>query len=117
MSPWDVHVNRIPYSGKILKIDHFLGKHVSAIKEKNENEHMITSLQTDIGIIKIIQIAGAFARRIVPYIKENDSVRKGDKIGIVRFGSKVEILLPDTVSICVEKGDKIKAGHTIGTVT
>lgn len=113
MNLWDVHVNRAPLNGEIKKMEHFPGKHAPAFMEK-ENEHLVISLDTKIGMIKIIQIAGIFARRIVPYVKEGDVVKKGDKIGIVRFGSKVEIHLPDKVKIVVKKGDKIKAGQTIG---
>lgn len=113
MNLWDVHVNRAPLDGEIKKMEHFPGKHAPAFMEK-ENEHLVTLLSTEIGIIKIVQIAGIFARRIVPYVKEGDVVKKGDKIGVVRFGSKVEIYLPDNVNVIIKKGDKVKAGQTIG---
>ena len=113
MNLWDVHVNRAPLDGKIKKMEHFPGKHAPAFMEK-ENERLVTLLSTEIGIIKIIQIAGIFARRIVPYVKEGDVVKKGDKIGIVRFGSKVEVYLPGKAKIVIKKGDRIKAGQTIG---
>lgn len=113
MNLWDVHVNRAPLDGEIKKMEHFPGKHAPAFMEK-ENERLVTLLSTEIGIIKIVQIAGIFARRIVPYVKEGDVVKKGDKIGIVRFGSKVEVYLPDKAKIIVKKGDEIKAGQTIG---
>jgi len=113
MNLWDVHVNRAPLDGEIKKMEHFPGKHAPAFMEK-ENERLVTLLSTEIGIIKIVQIAGIFARRIVPYVKEGDVVKKGDKIGIVRFGSKVEIYLPDNVNVIIKKGDKVKAGQTIG---
>ena len=114
MNLWNVHVNRAPFSGEIEKIEHHAGKHTFAFKEKGENERLITSLKTKIGTVKIIQIAGIFARRIIPYVKEGDFVKKGDKIGIVRFGSKVEVHMPENATINVKKGDKIKAGQTIG---
>jgi len=113
MNLWDVHVNRSPLDGKIKKMEHFPGKHAPAFMEK-ENEHLVILLDTEVGMIKIVQIAGIFARRIVPYVKEGDVVKKGDKIGIVRFGSKVEVYLPDKAKIIVKKGDEIKAGQTIG---
>ena len=115
MNLWNVHVNRAPFSGEIDKMNHYSGKHTFAFKEKGENERLITSLRTKIGTIKIIQIAGICARRIMPYVAEGDCVKKGDKIGIVRFGSKVEVHVPENVTITVKKGDKIKAGQTIGT--
>jgi len=69
MNLWDVHVNRAPLDGEIKKMEHFPGKHAPAFMEK-ENERLVTLLSTEIGIIKIVQIAGIFARRIVPYVKE-----------------------------------------------
>ena len=114
MNLWDVHVNRSPLDGKIKKMEHFPGKHAPAFKDVEKNEHLVILLDTEVGMIKIVQIAGIFARRIVPYVKEGDVVKKGDKIGIVRFGSKVEVYLPDKAKIIVKKGDEIKAGQTIG---
>ena len=114
MNVWDVHVNRAPFLGEIEKMEYRAGKHVPAFKEKGENERLVISLKTEIGIIKIIQVAGICARRIVPYVKEGNFVKKGDKIGIVRFGSKVEVHMPKNVNIVAKKGDKIKAGQTIG---
>lgn len=114
MNIWDVHVNRAPFLGEIEKMERRAGKHVPAFKEKGGNECLIISLKTEIGIIKIIQIAGICVRRIVPYVKEGNFVKRGDKIGIVRFGSKVEVHMPKNVNVVVKKGDKIKAGQTIG---
>ena len=114
MNVWDVHVNRAPFLGEIEKMEHRAGKHAPAFKEKGGNERLVISLKTEIGIIKIIQIAGICARRIVPYVKEGNFVKKGDKIGIVRFGSKVEVHMPKNVNVVAKKGDKIKAGQTIG---
>jgi len=116
MNLWNVHVNRAPASGKIVEMIHTPGKHSPAFREKGENEHLSIKMETEIGMIKVVQIAGIIARRIVPYISKGDEVKKGDKIGIVRFGSKVEVYLPENVKVVVKKGDKIKAGQTIGMV-
>ena len=115
MSIYDVHVNRSPYSGKIVKNKHHYGSHHPAYtdkSEKNEKNHIV--LSTDHGNIDILQITGIFARRIVPYINKNDIVEKGDKIGLIRFGSRVELVLPDNSSILVEEGEKVKTGQKIG---
>ncbi|RLF64812.1 MAG: phosphatidylserine decarboxylase family protein [Thermoplasmata archaeon] len=114
MNLWNVHVNRAPVSGKIMEMKHTPGKHSPAFREKGENERLSIKMDTEIGTVKVVQIAGIIARRIVPYVKEGDKIKKGEKIGIVRFGSKVEVYLPDNVRVVVEQGDKIKAGQTIG---
>lgn len=115
MSIFDMHVNRSPYSGEIIKNKHHCGPHHPAYKEKseeNEKNHII--LSTDHGNIDILQITGIFARRIIPYVKEDDKVEKGDKIGLIRFGSRVELVLPDDSIIHVEENQKVKAGQKIG---
>ncbi len=116
MNLWNVHVNRAPLSGKILEMRHAAGRHSPAFMEKGENERLSITMETEIGMVKVVQIAGIIARRIVSYVKEGDIVKKGDEIGIVRFGSKVELYMPDNtdIDIIIKKGDKIKAGQTIG---
>ncbi len=114
MNLWNVHVNRAPLSGKIMEMKHTPGKHSPAFMEKGENERLSIKMETEIGMVKVVQIAGIIARRIVPYVREGDVLKKGDRIGIVRFGSKVEVYLPENVKIVVREGDKIKAGQTIG---
>ena len=115
MNIYDVHVNRIPLDGTIKDIIHIHGIHLPAFKKESEkNERVITTIDTKIGNIKIIQIAGTIARRIVPYIKKGDKLKKGDKIGIIRFGSRVDIFLPTKKIkvINVRVGDIVKAGET-----
>ncbi len=116
MSLFDMHVNLMPYDGKILKMKHYEGQHKPAFKNVENNERMEIEIESDIGKIKLVQIAGVFARRIIPYIKEGDFVKKGEKIGIIRFGSRVELYLPKNCQIVVKKGKKIKAGKTIAVV-
>lgn len=95
MNVYNVHVNRMPIDGKIKKIDHISGLHLPAFKKESEkNERAIILVDTEIGTVKIIQIAGTLARRIVPYIKEGDKIKKGDRIGIIRLGSRVDVFLP-----------------------
>lgn len=114
MNIHNVHVNRMPITGHISKITHYDGSHLPAFKKESErNERVEILVKTDIGIIKIIQIAGTLARRIVPYIKKGDKVKKGEKIGIIRLGSRVDIYLPNNKikKLTIKVKDKIKAGE------
>jgi len=114
MNIHNVHVNRMPITGEISKITHHNGSHLPAFKKESErNERVEILVKTDIGIIKIIQIAGTIARRIVPYIKIGDTVKKGEKIGIIRLGSRVDIYLPKKKikKLTIKLKDKIKAGE------
>jgi phosphatidylserine decarboxylase len=116
MNIHNVHVNRMPIDGKIIEITHLPGSHIPAFKkESDHNERVITHIDTSIGFVKIIQIAGTLARRIVPYIKKNDIIKKGEKIGLIRFGSRVDLYLPDknNIKYKVKKGDNIKAGESV----
>lgn len=117
MSPLNVHVNRAPLAGRVVEINHISGGFKPAFnKESEQNERVITVLATRIGKVKIIQIAGIVARRIVPYINEGQELMKGQKIGMIRFGSRVDLFLPLDMFIPeVVPNQKVKAGiHTIG---
>ena len=117
MSPLNVHVNRAPLAGRVVKIDHIKGGFKPAFnKESEHNERVITVLATRIGKVKIIQIAGIVARRIVPYITERQRLLKGEKIGMIRFGSRVDLYLPsDKLIPEIVPGQKVRAGiDTIG---
>lgn len=112
MSILDVHVNRMPIDGKILKIERVEGKFFPAYSEESEkNEKNIILAETKIGKIKIIQIAGIFARRIVCYVKEGENIAKGERIGMIKFGSRVDLILPkDKVRLRIRVNDKLRAG-------
>jgi len=113
MNIWDVHVNRSPCSGKVENINYTKGKHSPAFSEKTHaNERQLLVLSTDHGKLKIWQIAGMIARRIVPYVKEGDSLEKGERLGMIRFGSKVRVEFSEDVDFFVEEGEKVKAGKT-----
>ena len=110
----NVHVNRMPYDGKIISLTHIFGLHLPAFKKESEkNERTIIIVNSKFGKYKIIQIAGTLARRIVPYIKKGDIVKKGKRIGIIRLGSRVDIYLPKKMvkKICIKTGSRIKAGE------
>lgn len=110
----NIHVNRSPLNGKVLKIQHHVGKHIPVFKKDSDlNEHMTIELDTKIGKVRIVQIAGAFARRIVCYINEGEELSKGQRIGMIRFGSRVDLILPrNKVKLEVEVDSKAKVGTT-----
>ena len=111
----NVHVNRIPIDGTITQINHFKGKHLRAYKKESEfNERVKIDIDSPIGKVQVIQIAGLIARRIYPYIKKDDKLKKGDKIGIIRFGSRVDVFLPTNkiIKINVKIKDIVFAGVT-----
>ncbi|MEF8834761.1 MAG: phosphatidylserine decarboxylase [Candidatus Thermoplasmatota archaeon] len=113
MNIWDVHVNRIPCSGKVKKVEHKKGEHSPAFFEKTDkNEQQLLVLSTEHSKMKIWQIAGMMARRIVPYVEEGNLVKKGEKLGMIRFGSKVKVKFAGEVEFTVEEGEKVKAGKT-----
>jgi phosphatidylserine decarboxylase len=114
MNLHNVHVNRAPMDGRVRKITHHPGKHVPAFnKDSENNERVETILDTRIGEVKIVQIAGAFARRIEPYVTEGQEILKGQRIGIIKFGSRVDLYLPaDMIEMNVKEGQSVKAAES-----
>ncbi|WP_185863075.1 phosphatidylserine decarboxylase family protein [Blattabacterium cuenoti] len=115
MSPFNVHVNRFPVSGKIIYVKHHPGKYIIAWAPKSSlhNEHTTTVIKTSRGNeVLFRQIAGFLARRIVLYAKKNSLVKKGDEFGFIKFGSRVDIFLPLNSIILVKKGEKVIGGGT-----
>ncbi|MDD4996778.1 MAG: phosphatidylserine decarboxylase family protein [Syntrophales bacterium] len=115
MNIFNVHVNRIPYSGRVRFIRYRPGKFLSANLDKASalNERNTVMVQTDDGReIITVQIAGLIARRIVCWLREGMQVRKGDRFGLIRFGSRLEVFLPLGSAILVEVGDRVRAGET-----
>jgi len=112
MNVTNVHVNRAPLAGRVLIMKHYPGGFSPAyLPEAKQNERLVTQIKTQIGIIKIIQIAGLIAQRIVPYISPGQYLKKGERIGIIQFGSRVDVLLPtDKIRIRISVGAKVHAG-------
>lgn len=115
MSLFDVHVNRAPISGEVISIKHKKGRFFMAfdIEKSFFNESNEITMKTRIGKIKIIQIAGFLARRIECFVKKNQKVNKGEKIGRIIIGSQVSLILPKKVKLLAKVGDKVKAGETV----
>ena len=116
MSVWNVHINWQPVLGKVLESIHFNGRYMAAWlpKASTENERSITIIETKLaGKILVKQIAGAVARRIITYANQNDSISAGDQLGFIRFGSRVDVLIPADSNIIVSLNDKVTGGKTL----
>lgn len=115
MSPLSVHVNRAPCDGVIRQIEHKSGKFLSAFKPEAsfENEQCRMTLEKDGRKVVVTQISGFFARRIVSRVKVGQSLIKGERFGLIMFGSRVEIIVPENLKITVQPGEKVKAGETV----
>ena len=115
MSIFNVHVNRIPLSGTVRSIDYSKGRFLPAMKPETsfENERNTIGLESEKMKLKFTQIAGIMARRIVSYLKVNDQVKTGQRFGLIMFGSRVDLLVPETVNLKVKIGDKVIAGHSV----
>lgn len=112
---WNVHVNRSPTAGKLAKVDYRPGKFYMAMKPAAsvENEQNIIHLDTPKGEIVFKQIAGLIARRVILWKKPGDEVSRGERVGLVRFGSRVDIWLPLEAEILVKPGDHVAGGSSI----
>jgi len=113
MSPFDVHVNRAPVSGRVVYTEHVDGRfRVARSKILTENEKNLIVIKTDYGNVGVVQIAGFVARRIVQYVEEGEYVERGDRIGMIRFGSRVDLVLPENCEVLVRTGSRPMAGET-----
>ena len=112
---WNVHVNRAPLAGTITKMDYRPGKFLAAMRERAslENEQNVFTLSTDAGEMVFKQIAGLIARRVVSWKKVGESVARGERIGLVRFGSRVDLWLPKDAAVLVKVGENVKGGSSV----
>jgi phosphatidylserine decarboxylase len=115
MNVFNVHVNRYPVDGVVRYVHYNKGKFFNAAAEKSslENEQMSVGIDTGRHRILVRQIAGLIARRIVTYSKVGETVRQGDRMGIIRFGSRVDVFLPVNSTLRAKIGDITVAGVTI----
>jgi phosphatidylserine decarboxylase len=120
MSPLDVHVNRTPIAGSIKAINYKKGSFRVASQDlaSIENEQNVFTVEGEQGVIVVKQIAGLLARRIVFWKRLGDSLARGERVGMIKFGSRVDVLVAPTVEWCVKVGDRVRAGSSIlGTTT
>lgn len=115
LAVWNVHVNRSPATGTITKMEYRPGKFLAAMRERAsvENEQNVFTLSTETGEMVFKQIAGLIARRVVSWKKQGDHVLRGERIGLVRFGSRVDVWLPKNAEILVKLGQNVKGGASI----
>lgn len=116
MSPLDVHVNRAPLDGEVVGVHYNAGKYFAAYAEKAslDNEQNAIVMRADDGRgLAFVQIAGFLARRIVCRVKPGDRCRRGERVGMIKLGSRVDIFIPGHVDLSVKLGDRVRAGETV----
>jgi phosphatidylserine decarboxylase len=116
MSLWDVHVNRVPLDGTVRDMKYHRGRFMAAFEERasEENERNALLLETNKGQrIVLVQVAGLLARRIVCYPAIGAFILKGQRLGLIRFGSRCDVYLPKSADIQIKNGDKVLGGETI----
>jgi phosphatidylserine decarboxylase len=112
---FDVHVQRSPISGKVVKVEYQNGKFLDARNPRASLENEKNSILIENADFKIVvtQIAGFIARRIVCWVKEGSQLHPGERYGLIRFGSQVDVLLPPSVQVVVKVGDRVVSGETV----
>src|SRR6266851_5352090 len=115
MSVFDCHVNRSPVAGRIERMVYRAGKFLNADLDKASEDNERNALVIDASgtRIGVVQIAGLVARRIVPFVREGDVIGAGERIGMIRFGSRVDVYLPDDAKLLVGRGQTAIAGETV----
>lgn len=115
MSPLDVHVNRSPISGTLASVQYRAGRfHVaSQARASIENEQNVFTVRGDRGDVVVKQIAGLLARRIVFWKRPGDTVQRGERVGLIKFGSRVDVALDPQIEMRVQVGDRVKAGASV----
>ena len=114
MNIHNVHVNRAPLAGTVTQIDYKPGGYIPASKKDSHvNERNRVMIRTAYGDIELTQIAGILTRRIVSYISEGSRVNRGERIGMIRFGSRVDVIIPGGYEFTAGLNDRVKAGETI----
>ena len=116
LSPLDVHINRVPVAGKIDGVQYQAGRFLAAYKaeasERNE-QNALKIVCSGARVVGVVQIAGVLARRIVCWAKQGDDLKRGDRFGLIMFGSRTDTYLPKGCSVEVVEGQRVKGGETI----
>jgi phosphatidylserine decarboxylase len=115
LSVWDVHVNRAPVAGRIRSVEYRKGRFYAALRERasGQNEQNVISISTPRGEMMCKQIAGWIARRVICWKKAGDGVALGERIGMIRFGSRVDVWLPREAQIVVQTGRHVAGGKSV----
>jgi phosphatidylserine decarboxylase len=114
MGPCDVHVQRAPLDGLVIKTEHKKGGHAPAfLSAARKNQQNRIEIETDDGNIVLKQITGTLVREIICYVSAGDRVSRGERIGMIRFGSRVEVTFPKGYELLSRTGDKVRAGESV----
>ena len=115
LSPIDVHINRSPIEGSVAAVEYVHGRKTPATSNRASfvNERNSLTIENDDISVVCTQIAGVLARRIVCWKKTGDHLERGERFGLIKFSSRTDLLMPDTVELCVKVGDRVKGGETI----
>ena len=115
LSVFNVHANRMPIDGKFNSVDYVKGQFLAAFDHKasDHNERVEISIETKFGLIKVKQIAGLVARRILCYAEKGKKMSAGERLGFIRFGSRTDIILPARINLSIELNQKVFGGETI----
>jgi phosphatidylserine decarboxylase len=115
LSPMDVHVNRVPVSGKVISVSYKPGRFLAAYKYEAASENERSEIQIDHGGQMIVarQIVGVLARRVVCRLQAGAVVNAGDRYGVMKFGSRMDIFLPTTATLKVRPGERVRAGESV----
>jgi phosphatidylserine decarboxylase len=115
LSPLDVHVNRLPVSGRVARVDYQRGGYRAAYKPEAATENERNELWIESGGRTVVcrQITGVLVRRVVCRVRAGDDVRAGDRFGIMKFGSRIDLFLPAGTCLLVRAGDRVRAGETL----
>ena len=115
LSIWDVHVQRAPVAGRIASVVYRPGRFYAALRKaaSEKNEQNVITLETPGGVLVFKQIAGAIARRVLCWKRVDEQVALGERVGMIRFGSRVDVWLPAAVEIIVRRGQRVKGGASV----
>ena len=115
LSIFNVHIQRLPITGEVTKVDYIEGKFINATLDKasDENERLKITIKNGNNLIYVTQIAGLIAIRIVNYVKPNENINQGERYGIIKFGSRVDIEFPNNFKLLVNEGQQCIGGETI----
>ena len=115
LSPLDVHVNRAPIGGLVKNVEYVAGRFLAAYRPEasEQNERCAVSLDGDRARVTVTQISGVLARRIVCRVRPGDTVRAGERYGLIRFGSRTDLVLPRGAELRVRVGDRVRGGESV----
>jgi phosphatidylserine decarboxylase len=115
LSPLDVHVNRSPLSAQVVSVEHTPGAFLAAYRPEasERNERTPLALQGEAGRVVVRQIAGVLARRIVCRVRAGDRLGAGQRFGMIRFGSRTDLVVPVSARLSIRSGDRVRAGETV----